>query len=1193
MMISGERAHSTNEDEELRLALVMNGGVSLAVWMGGVSYEISRVVGCTHPVYQGLQDLTRTRARVDVISGSSAGGVNGAALALCCAYNKSFYPLRNVWLEKGAFDLMLRPPSEADPPSLLNGDGYFLNEMRRAFSRLIDDVPAFSPNDQPIDLTLTTTRLYGKHNRLLDDLGAIVEDATHRARFHVARGASPDPFNDPVALVEKLARAARATASFPIAFEPYLCEPAELDGYDANAKPPADVGKVHLIDGGLLDNKPFAHALRGIYSMPPSRSVRRVLLYIIPDPAVSVRKPEAKPGQEDYMPTMGEVGLASLVTIPCAQSISNQLDEIQQHNTTVQRQRGTVVTLLSTNSPETLKNLAAELFHTYKRRRIEGVIDYVLEQLQLTVGVNERLLLGKRTRSWLRAVWLQNCLTQRQQVTETDDDYWAGLIPLNVGDLQVRLDHANPSWKWGLYTIEFLSKLVLDVFRRMQQLRHLATSLHGDGGVYAIPIPTRSNETHMTDWEGYDVRQRSERSAPGSPRDARTAGAEGDHWSLVWQRAFAVEDELRKERIEDSKRIRASAPKLFESMSSQPPPRTGVAVRKEVCDWLKSCLQSGSPDHLDRPRKNAGRARELGEVLLAAKADLDAVVEAGKRLRSEVGTQALRAEEIVALDELEHLRDFFFQEGPKATAESIIRQLLTVEVVHYAVSHRPTAVDALVELVQVSARQPSVLGGAEVPEEKVAGMQLAHFAAFYKKSWRANDWMIGRLDGIDRLVRVLLNPERLHVLYAGKQVGSGGHDLPAAEYVYQFIRALALDTADTSLHPILEMKWDEQRIRNELSFLNDASGRVPDSLTNSSDAVICRLQMEVLCKEIPEVAIAVEEDKVAGADHTGFAARLARRFALLQPVSPGNPPLSPEDALQMFLAYPVGKDRLRDEVGSDLFTRTMSHAMTVVHSVASGERSGLGPIRVLMKVLKLPVWVVYLLANRLLNESRIAAAISTTVLVAGVLVVVASAFADNLSAIAAVGWSLVFGWVATALIRRRPVIVIIALLAPLLYFTNPGAAVALLMVIVLLSVGDWLPSWITTSLVAMVALWWTTGHPEMGDIIAAAGHALRGAPTDLLNSQIQQAQLFLRALGAMLVTLALILLAVLPVCARRQARGDTSPNEATRASGALEIDELNRTELGLARRVSELRNAMKRDLKELGNVRKRLRRLGA
>jgi hypothetical protein len=44
--------------EELRLGLVMNGGVSLAVGMGGVANEFHRMVKQKHPVYQQLLAMT-------------------------------------------------------------------------------------------------------------------------------------------------------------------------------------------------------------------------------------------------------------------------------------------------------------------------------------------------------------------------------------------------------------------------------------------------------------------------------------------------------------------------------------------------------------------------------------------------------------------------------------------------------------------------------------------------------------------------------------------------------------------------------------------------------------------------------------------------------------------------------------------------------------------------------------------------------------------------------------------------------------------------------------------------------------------------------------------------------------------------------------------------------------------------------
>jgi len=81
---------SKPQPEEVRIALVMNGGVSLAVWMGGVTTEIFRLVTQTHPVYREILKLTNSVAKVDVISGTSAGGVNGAALAIALLYGGKF-----------------------------------------------------------------------------------------------------------------------------------------------------------------------------------------------------------------------------------------------------------------------------------------------------------------------------------------------------------------------------------------------------------------------------------------------------------------------------------------------------------------------------------------------------------------------------------------------------------------------------------------------------------------------------------------------------------------------------------------------------------------------------------------------------------------------------------------------------------------------------------------------------------------------------------------------------------------------------------------------------------------------------------------------------------------------------------------------------------------------------------------------
>ena len=72
--------------------------------------------------------------------------------------------------------------------------------------------------------------------------------------------------------------------------------------------------------------------------------------------------------------------------------------------------------------------------------------------------------------------------------------------------------------------------------------------------------------------------------------------------------------------------------------------------------------------------------------------------------------------------------------------------------------------DQALELVQMSSDTRTKLDRRSLAEEKLTGMALHHFGAFYKASWRANDWMWGRIDGAGWLVHLLLDPRRLHQL---------------------------------------------------------------------------------------------------------------------------------------------------------------------------------------------------------------------------------------------------------------------------------------------------------------------------------------------------------------------------------------------------------------------------------------------
>jgi predicted acylesterase/phospholipase RssA len=109
--------------EEIRLAVVLNGGVSLAVWMGGVVQELNRLTWAeSEPdgAYAAALGAVESTARADVIAGTSAGGINGAALALGQVNGTAqLTRLRGLWVVQGNIDALLRKPFRGQPTSLL------------------------------------------------------------------------------------------------------------------------------------------------------------------------------------------------------------------------------------------------------------------------------------------------------------------------------------------------------------------------------------------------------------------------------------------------------------------------------------------------------------------------------------------------------------------------------------------------------------------------------------------------------------------------------------------------------------------------------------------------------------------------------------------------------------------------------------------------------------------------------------------------------------------------------------------------------------------------------------------------------------------------------------------------------------------------------------------------------------------
>jgi patatin-related protein len=116
--------------KELRLALVCYGGVSLAVYMHGVTKEIWHAARASRAHHAGdalegvagaYLDLLRTieaehslRLRVmpDILTGASAGGINAVFLAQAVHSGASLEPLTDLWLENADVSELTDPEAE-------------------------------------------------------------------------------------------------------------------------------------------------------------------------------------------------------------------------------------------------------------------------------------------------------------------------------------------------------------------------------------------------------------------------------------------------------------------------------------------------------------------------------------------------------------------------------------------------------------------------------------------------------------------------------------------------------------------------------------------------------------------------------------------------------------------------------------------------------------------------------------------------------------------------------------------------------------------------------------------------------------------------------------------------------------------------------------------------------------------------
>ncbi len=850
---------------EIRLATTMTGGVSLAVWMGGVAREIDLLTQASNarrgatgqspapPVsqahaernlYSRLLELLDVVVDVDILSGTSAGGINAALLAYARTRGGDLSPLRNIWLDLGALLDLLRNPTDTDIPSVLYGDRWML----KGLDDKIPELGSANPPGKPHSTTLyiTTTLLTGEASRFTDGMGTLVQDTDRRGVFTFTE---TDLKEDRTK--SALALAARSTASFPGAFEPSFVPfdtPTKAAG-DVPERPAmgqyANITRSHWVaDGGLLDNQPLDLLLQRIFDRPASRPVRRVLLYVVPTSGSAPDLTTAAPTDELDHPYGLLDGLLKDLTAATSQSISADLQAIVAHNKHMNARSDLRLQLVELAgrlqgvdllTPSLLSAYCAQaadreaqqlimamfkLLTTWPAQPAAGSVGVPKNwRPQLTPGGDGERLCTAAAMNTLTARWCSDTA----ELPSSSEDYA----------------------RFGVGAYDNAKSLVLTVIRlaydsahddaSKQKVAELIRPLHEAAGTRTRPDAASLAQRACTD---------AVTTKQGSLSAASAALAS------LWA---------------DQTVIEASA-------------------------WDK-----------------------LSGLLTGARDVLTQIADAA-------GNEALTA----------YLGYLGLKQDPLASAEDVARKLFNLAVTEQTFLPSEDDLYQPVELVQLSADTRSLLTPSNATAaSKLTGLQFHHFGAFYKKSWRANDWMWGRLDASGWLVHALLDPRRLksraETLPPGSRagwvmerlVGFGPTELPPG------------DDAQAPLPTAAS-------VRAELAFLDDDTVQIPQGLPRTSMWLASAFQRLIAHEELPLLADTVLG--TAGADEVDRSPAASRTWA-----SKVRAPGADLDAL--LAACPIPRETFGTDIGTPLMVHTISKAAATTTGAVASVGQIPGPVR--------------------------------------------------------------------------------------------------------------------------------------------------------------------------------------------------------------------------------------------------------
>ena len=715
---------------ETRLGLVLYGGVSLAVYMNGVCrefYNATRGRG----IYKLIKALTDSDIVVDIVSGTSAGGINGVLLSYAVAnsYEKivvDFKEFGDIWRESGDINKLLRPikkeNNQTNVNSLLNGEGYYQEELFKAFEKAGNNQQSAPDGEwysefNELDLFITGTDVLGRIYKTFDNTGKVIEIKDNRCVFHLKYREDQD-FGDPFSTTDKdtqqaLAKLCRITSCFPLAFPVVPVEIKSDNKVDNKLQewgkllrnrllpqePPKEGYKIYFVDGGVLDNRPFSYTTEAMYYRTADRPVNRQLFYLDPNPESFVNSSKFT---EMEQPTVWEVITGSLISLPRYESIGKDLQQIKDINDKIRRYN-----LLLKSVDEEVHEQTTEAKNRYWRCRLVSLRDSVLSVIfdnQYFVGKEQEQeeLLEKS------AILLTQFINNSEEIKKREETLNSLAQDVENLDIQYAIRKHNFLLSQIYSLISDAITKDTDNIAKYTELKNLANKIT---------------------------------------------------WLLE---LLKVIDQVVKEVIK-SEPVRQKFYQLITEEEEDNNQQSVNLKRKKIYDYLLTLLRLilDSQDLADVTVENL---KEL---------DFDKIGSIRRQLRDKVKVMDLDQDwEALTITKGETILEKIEQAAAKLLTEQSeniepaigkFEKFQLIDQVIYPYQYLSDIQNnSLIKLVRISPNDADKgFGKDKGLKEKLAGDQFRAFGGFFKKSWRSNDILWGRLDGVNRIVDGLLTSESL------------------------------------------------------------------------------------------------------------------------------------------------------------------------------------------------------------------------------------------------------------------------------------------------------------------------------------------------------------------------------------------------------------------------------------------------